>query len=142
MKKIFNNRTLSKKIDAATYGANLLLINDSPMMVELGLKNDFQYDSGTGEEVVKKILAFNKTTQVFTYRPWNRFTSALGYSSNGEIHINIRKLDSIEFNDLVGLLCHEYLHCVGFHHGNNYKTNHKCLYSVPYFVSENISKWH
>ena len=139
--KRFENKTLDKNINAVIIKANELLVNNSPMMLEILHKNDFKYESGSGEEVFEKILNCKKVAPIFFYKPKNPFTRAMGYSDGKAIYLNSRKFKDFSFNDLVGLLCHEYLHMVGFSHGNNYKTEEKCLYSVNYFVSENIGKW-
>jgi predicted metallopeptidase len=138
----FNNRTIETKINDAIAKANELLHPCSKMMDELRSKNDWKFNSGSGEEVFKKILDCKLVAPVFFYRPFNPFTSALGYSDGVAIHLNSRKFNMLQFNSLVGLLCHEYLH-IGpkFSHGNNYKTKEKCEKSVNYFVSENVSRW-
>jgi len=137
----FENRTLDKNINAAIITANQLLDFDSVMTGVLLDKNDWKYNSGTGKEVFGMIMDYHKIAPVFFYKPFNPFTKAMGYSDGKAIYLNSRKFKDFSFNDLVGLLCHEYLHMVGFSHGNNYKTEEKCLYSVNYFVSENIGKW-
>jgi predicted metallopeptidase len=111
------------------------------MLHDISNKDNFKYNSGTGDEIVNKILKCDKIAPIFFYKPFNPFTKAMGYSDGKAIYLNSRKFKDFSFNDLVGLLCHEYLHMVGFSHGNNYKTEEKCLYSVNYFVSENMSKW-
>lgn len=137
----FENRTLDKSINAAIITARELLKDESIMMNEILFKNDFKYDSGTGYQVAKKISECQKVAPIFFYKPFNRFTKAMGYSDGKAIYLNSRKFKDFSFNELVGLLIHEYLHQVGFSHGNNYKTAEKCLYSVNYFCSENIGKW-
>lgn len=137
----FENRTLDKSLNLAIAKANELLWIGSIMMLDIMKKNDFKYDSGGGLLVHMKISQCKKVAPIFFYKPLNPFTSAMGYSDGKAIYLNSRKFKDFTFNDLVGLLCHEYLHMVGFNHGNNYKTQEKCLYSVNYFVSENVSKW-
>ena len=135
------NRTNHKIITEAIQKAHALLLPESPMMLDLRNKNDFAYNSGTGEEVYQKIIGDTSLAFVFTYKPKWRWSKAMGYSDKVGIHINILKLDRLDFSDLVGLLCHESMHQVGFGHGNNFKTKEKCEKSVPYYVSENIKKW-
>lgn len=137
----FDNRTLDKSINAAIVISNSILGPHSEMLHDISNKDDFKYNSGTGDEIVNKILKCDKIAPIFFYKPFNPFTKAMGYSDGKAIYLNSRKFKDFSFNDLVGLLCHEYLHMVGFSHGNNYKTEEKCLYSVNYFVSENIGKW-
>jgi hypothetical protein len=139
--KLYDNRTISPRIAGAIHAATNLFNHQSNMMQELREKDDFKFGSGSGYEITEKIKSFNKTIPVFTYRPWNPFTSALGYSKNGKIYINVRKLDSLEFSDLVGLLVHEMLHSIGFSHGSNYPSEEKNMFSVPYYCSSNIQRW-
>jgi hypothetical protein len=134
----FKNNTLYKEIDHAIKIAESLLNPNSPMMNELREKNDFAFNSGTGEEVYMKIVNCKIIAPVFTYRPLWRFTAALGYSDKKGIHLNIYRIDKLDHVSLVSLLCHEASHHLfGFSHGNNYKTEFKCKHSVPYWLSEN-----
>jgi hypothetical protein len=74
--------------------------------------------------------------------PFNPFTKAIAMTDgDGSIHFNIYKLKSGAVADLVATICHEYGHLCGFGHGNNYKTNYKCEWSLPYYLSENVSRW-
>jgi hypothetical protein len=141
VKNHFDNRTLNRDLNDAIDKANEMLVYNSPMMLELLSKDDFKYNSGLGFTVHEKIVGFNKTVPVFFYKPFNPWSAAMGYSDGKSIYINSRKFPSMVFSDVVGLLLHELMHQVGFNHGNNYKTEDKCLYSVPYFVSENVGKW-
>jgi predicted SprT family Zn-dependent metalloprotease len=109
------------------------------MANDLTMKTDWKY--GTKGDVLKTLLQEREPIHLFTYRPWNPFTKAIGYFDGKDIHININKLPRLSNSDLVGLLLHEYAHYCGFTHGNNYKTEEKCLYSVPYYLSENVEKW-
>lgn len=136
----FRNCVIDKDIAKAIIEANALLSEKSPMIEQIKLKNDFKYNSGTGEEVAKKLLEKTEPVSVFIYRPWNKWTSALGYFDGKSIYVNVRKLPMNHF-DLVGLLLHEYSHYAGFNHANNYKTNEKVMFSVPYFISENVRDW-
>lgn len=137
----FVNNTNNATVDRAIKIAEELLKPDSKMMLDLMVKNDWKYDSGDGIAVVSKIQAPKAPIEVNFYKPWNRWSSAIGYFDGKAIFINIRKFPFMYIDDIVANLCHEYMHYVGFHHGNNYKTEEKCLYSVPYFVSENIKLW-
>lgn len=137
----FDNRTIDAKIDIACFEASKLLTAMSKMMLEIEDKNDFKYESGKGQEVYKNLLITRQPIKVFTYRPFNPWTSAIGYFDGESIHINIRKLPLMSIVDITANLLHEYAHYCGYSHGNNYKTKEKCLYSVPYWISENIGRW-
>jgi hypothetical protein len=59
--------------------------------------------------------------------------------------LNINKAELMAITDPTRMatkeICHEYGHLCGFGHGNNYKTNYKCEWSLPYYLSENVSRW-
>lgn len=137
----FYDNTKNEEIAKAIILAEKFLSDGSRMLEELSLKNDFKYDSGSGQYIVRELLSQAPLIRVSFYRSFNPFSAALGYSDGKNIFINSRK--KFSQTDLLGLLLHEYAHtCNGkFSHGNNYKTLEKCLYSVPYFISENVSKW-
>ena len=140
--KRFHNNVINKEIPKAIADAEMLLHPHSPMMNELREKQDFAFNSGTGEEVYMKIVNCKVIAPIFTYRPLWRFTSALGYSGKGAIHLNIYKIDKLDHASLVGLCCHEWLHIgPNFSHGSNFPSEFKNKYSVNYFVSSNIKKW-
>lgn len=143
--KRFENRTLDKKLDEYIQDARTLLLPNSKMMLDLGLKNDFGYESGAGFIVVWAFKDCSKVAPVYFYKPFNPWTKAIGYSDGKAIHLNSRVFSNLSRVDVIGLLLHEYCHIAGFNHGTgrtrNYKTEDKCLYSVPYFVSENVGKW-
>lgn len=143
MIKRFKNNVISKKIAQAVVDADLMLHPGSSMMQDISSKNDFRFNTGTGVDVYTKIIACNIVAPVFTYRPKWPWSSALGYSDKKGIHLNVYKIEVMTHAETVGLLCHEYLHQVGFGHGNNFKTEEKVKYSVNYFASEGISngKW-
>jgi hypothetical protein len=137
----FKNCVIDNNIPHAIKQVEKLLEVDSLMIKELQSKNDWKFNSGTAGEVIVKLLEEREPIKIYTYRPWNPFTKAIGYYDGTAIHININKLDSFDFKELCGLLLHEYAHYCGFKHANNFKSKEKCLYSVPYFLSENIDRW-
>lgn len=138
----FVDRTGFASVRDAAYRAEMLLLPSSPMLAELRLKSDFKYESGHGEEIAEKLLNNRlRPIDVFFYRPWNPWTKAIGYYDGTGIYINKAKFHYFTHEDIVGLLLHEYAHHAGYKHGNNYKTQEKCLYSVPYYLSENVSRW-
>lgn len=141
----FDNRTISPEITEAIKIAENLLLPDSKMMLELKFKNDWRYNSGSGEDVFKNLQLRQAPLKVFTYRPVNPWSKAFGYFDGFDMHINLRKLPFMTVKDIVGNLLHEYSHYSGFNHGTgrlaNYYTRDKGLYSVPYYISDNIEKW-
>lgn len=137
----FENCTLHHNISHAIEQVEKLLHPSSKMIKELSQKNDFKFNSGLGSDVVLRLLTLGKTLKIFTYRPWNPFSRAMGYYDGKAIHININKIDSFDYGEICGLLLHEYAHHCGFAHGNNFPSKEKNLYSVPYFLSTNITKW-
>lgn len=138
----FKNNTIHAKIDEAIRDAEALLDPRSPMVFEIYTKFDFEFNSGHPVQIISKLLASKEpVVNIFTYRPFNPWTSAIGYFDGKDIHINVRKLPYLSHVDLVANLCHEYAHACGFTHGNNYKTEYKCKHSVPYFISENVGRW-
>lgn len=139
--KRFQNMTTSTKIDAAIEIAERLLSVGSKMLTEISTKNDFKYNSGTGLDIAVDLRITREPVKVFTYKSFNPWSAAIGYFDGKAIHINIRKLPNMDAIDVARNLCHEYSHYCGFGHGNNYKTKEKTLYSVPYFISENLQKW-
>jgi len=139
--KRFQNNVLSKDVAAAILIAENLFKPESLMMQEMKEKNDFKYNSGTGIEVYNKILNCKTIAPVFTYRPKLPWSKAMGYSDGTAIHLNLRKLDTFNLSELIGLTVHEYLHLVGFSHGSNFPSAEKNQYSVNYFCSQNIKRW-
>jgi hypothetical protein len=133
---------LNDKIKKADY----LLQAGSVMIKEISDKDDFKYDSGLGVEVALRLIAAREKVNIYTYRPWRKSSKVIGYYNKGNVYFNLYKLPDLSLNDFVGTLLHEYAHHCGFHHNSafgtsNYKTKDKVLYSVPYFLSENVEKW-
>lgn len=137
----FNNCTLNDNISHAIKQVERLLTEESSMIKELKSKNDWQFNSGSAENVVSSLLKTRDVVDVYTYRSINPFSKAVGYYDGEAIHINLNRIKTFNFEDLCGLLLHEYSHHCNFKHDNNFKTKQKCLYSVPYFLSENVTRW-
>jgi hypothetical protein len=133
--------TNSDAIKKAITDAERLLSPDSPMMQEIKYKDDFEYGAGKGIEVFTRIATSTIIAPVFSYRPKWVWSKSLGYSDKSGIHLNVYKLENLDHESLVGLLIHEWLHQVGFSHGNNFKTKFKVDHSVNYFASENVERW-
>jgi hypothetical protein len=140
MKRFYVN-VISDKVKDAAMVAERLLQYESGMMKEIRTKNDWKYNSGSGEEIYQKVIKSTLITPVFFYKTVNPWSSVLGYFDGKAIHINFRKINQLSHADLVGLLVHEKLHALGYSHGNNFKNSDKVDFSVPYYASENIKKW-
>lgn len=136
----FRNNIISSKMETATKLANSLLQENSKLMQHLKDKTDFKY--GTNKDLIIPSLIMERLPlNIFTYKSFNPFSNVLGYYDGKCIKLNLRKLDLLPEEEIVGLLLHEYSHYCGFTHSNNYKTKDKCLYSVPYYLSENVKLW-
>lgn len=135
------NRLLSEYIQDAT----TLLLPNSVMIADLKNKNDWRYNSGNGLNVAVKLMQAGNAVPVYVV-PKTRNTSAVAYFQNGKTFLYADYVESASQEDIVGTLLHEYAHHQGFNHfsswgTSNYKTQEKCLYSVPYYLSSNVKKW-
>lgn len=139
----FQNMTTSREIAEAIKLADILLLPYTGLFESVKAKDDWKFDSvRIGMDVAWSLCVSKRPSiPVFTYKPFNPFTKAIGYFDGKSIHINSRKLPFMTTVEIAANLIHEYAHYCGYTHGSNWKTEEKCLYSVPYFLSENISKW-
>lgn len=137
----FRNCIISNEIDHAVKQVEKLLTPESTMIKELIGKDDFKYDAKYGADVVNKLLEYRDPINVYSYKPINPFTSAVGYFNGKAIYINVKALSTFDFEKFCGLLLHEYAHYCGFKHGNNFPSQDKNNHSVPYFLSSNITRW-
>lgn len=137
----FRNNIIDPKVNEAVKIANRILTAGSSMIDHISSKDDFKYNSGHGIQVALNLILVRDPINVFTYKPLYPFSKAIGYYDGKCIYVNIRKMEVLDISNLIGLLLHEYAHYCGYKHGNNYKSKDKCLYSVPYYLSENVGKW-
>jgi hypothetical protein len=137
----FRNNIIESKVNEAVKIANNLLNTGSALIEHISKKDDFQYNSGNGIQIAMNLILVREPVNVYSYKSINPFTKAIGYFDGEAIWINLRKLPLLTKEDVIGLLLHEYAHYCGYKHGNNYKTEEKCKYSVPYFLSENVKRW-
>lgn len=136
----FINNTLSKEISLAIKIAEELLMPGSKMIEEISKKNDFAFNSGNGLSVAMKLMTKREPLPVFTYKSVNPWSKAIGGYDGKVINLNSRMLPKLNIKELAGCLCHEWSHYAGFGHGNNFPGQDKNLYSVPYFLSEWVSR--
>jgi hypothetical protein len=64
--KRFHINVINDKVKNAAIDAERLLHYESNMMKEIRLKNDFKYQSGTGEEIYQKFAKCEKVIPVFS----------------------------------------------------------------------------
>jgi len=138
---VFQNCIIDKKMIHAIKWAQLLLKGSSPMVLAILQKDDWRFNSGKSTDIILKLLTQRDPVNVFSYRPWNPFSKAIAYTDGKAIYFNIKKLDDISETEIVGCLLHEYAHICGFTHGNNFPSEEKNDYSVPYYLSQNVKKW-
>jgi hypothetical protein len=134
----FRNCVIDPKVARAIAQAELMLNDGSALTQAIKAKNDFKYDSGPGDFVALQLLKDREPISVFIYKEWKWWSKVIGYFDGKAIYINNRKLQYMTHESIVANLLHEYSHYCGFSHGNNYRTAHKGLYSVPYYISDNI----
>jgi uncharacterized protein YjaZ len=148
--RFINNTSIYALSEAAQVAHQLIEDRDSKLHDSLVSKAFFYWSKNNdqkewchGQDASARLRNGPVNIKVFTYRPLNPFTRAIAMTDGGgSIHFNIYKLKSMSFvDDLVATICHEYGHLCGFGHGNNYKTNYKCEWSLPYYLSENASGW-
>lgn len=136
--KRFVNNTYDLSVNKAIENAEKLLSLYSKMANDITLKDDWKF--GVDDDVLANLVKERPVIHIFTYRPWNPWTKAIGYFDGKDIHLNIKKMP-MDVVDLTGTLLHEYAHYCGYGHGNNFKNDEKCKFSVPYYLSENVGRW-
>lgn len=151
----FINMTNHGSINEAIQKAEKLLLPESPLMKAV---QEVKWRFGLeifGPCYVYNYLFFgpkgsvyddesdtHEPIKVFTYKPGWRFTKAIAMTNgDGAIHFNIYKINKTSLADKVSTILHEYAHLCGFSHGSNWRTREKELYSVPYYLSANASRW-
>lgn len=141
--KRFQNSTvgLPKLIEAIRLAEADLDFNSVLMGLVLD-KNDWKYKSGGGPEVFEKLTRERPLVSVYV-KQGNPKSAAIGAYSNGVITLYEHYVERATVDELRASLRHEYAHYAGFSHNSgpfgltsNYKTKDKCLYSVPYWLSE------
>jgi len=142
--KRFNLCAVSTKLEIDIENAEKLLVEPSRLYNNVFYKNDWKYNSGSGIDVYKSL--YKEKTPINVYVAPSKNTKAVAYFQNGNIYIYQSYLDAATNDNLIGTLLHEYAHYSGFNHNSsfgtsNFKTKAKCLYSVPYYLSENVSRW-
>lgn len=135
----FQNMTNKSIITQAIVIAEDYLTIDSYIMTLVANKNDWKYGTNmTGKEVAAKLcMDLKKPVLVYTYKPWYRWSKAIGYFDGEAIHINLYRMSDDPY-EIAKNLCHEFCHYCGYSHGSNYGSKDRDQFSVPYFVSSNL----
>ena len=148
----FRNHTTNQQLTIACAMADALLSSKTSKLYRaLDERTDFfmwsrknkKSEQCSPQEAALRLFTGPTGVEVLTYRPWNMFTSTIAMTKKGDnrIYFNIYKLGNAEGLSLIATLLHEYSHKCGFGHGNNYKTNYKCMVSLPYWLSENTARF-
>lgn len=138
---MFRNNTIgNNNINDGIKLAERYFSHDSKLIQLICEKTDWKYNTPKMPKLREMLLAKIDTINIYTYRPKWRWSKAISYYQNGAIYYNIYKLDSLTVQEIAANLCHEYCHALGFGHGNNFKTQDKVNFSIPFFVSESILK--
>lgn len=142
MKRFQNSTVGIPKLIEAIRLAELDLHPDSEITNDARIKNDWKYNSGTGHKVYLKLTDLRPPVSVYV-KQGNPKSAALGMYSKGVITFYEHYVERATVEELRASLRHEYAHYAGFSHisgpfgmTSNYKTKDKCLYSVPYWLSE------
>lgn len=113
----------------------------------LGKKKTFTYTDKSNLLVGIELWKFiNEDHQIFIriYRPWNRFSKAIGATTEGSgvILLNEYKINSISSLEYAGTIAHECAHLAGFNHGTGIFRNFNFAdknRSVPYAFGNLVS---
>jgi len=142
MKRFQNSTVGLPKLIEAIRLAELDLHPDSELTGKVLDKNDWKYNSGTGKKVYLQLTEQRQFVSVYV-KKGNPKSAAIGAYSKGVITLYEHYVERATVDDLRASLRHEYAHYAGFGHKSgpfgltsNYKTKDKCLYSVPYWLSE------
>ena len=140
MKRFQNSTVGIPKLVEAIRLAEADLHSTSWIMLKALEKNDWKYGAGTGSEVYFQLTQERTPVSVYMAKG-NPKSAALGTYSNGVITFYEHYVERATIEELRRSLRHEYAHYAGFNHfssfgTSNYKTKDKCLYSVPYWLSE------
>lgn len=142
MKRFQNSTVGLPKLVEAIALAELDLLPTSNMLRDIAAKNDWKYNSGTGTKVFFQLTQERPPVTVYVTQG-DPDSAAIGMYQNGVITLYAHYVERATVEELRASLRHEYAHYCGFSHlsgpfnlTSNYKTKDKCLYSVPYWLSE------
>lgn len=140
MKRFQNSTVGVPKLIEAIRLAEDDLVEHSDLMLLVADKKDWRYNAGTGAKVWLQLTQERPLVSVYV-KKGNPKSAAIGSYSDGVITLYEHYVERATLEELRASLRHEYAHYAGFNHfsswgTSNYKTKDKCLYSVPYWLSE------
>jgi hypothetical protein len=118
------------------------ILNNPEFHAEIVKESHFSYTDHTPFKVLHKIRVEieakngrrNELVSVDTYRPAWPWSAAIAKTVKGRISLNERKIPSMSELEYVGTLVHEFMHVIGYGHGNNSPKGKE--QSVPYRVGK------
>lgn len=95
--------------------------NNDAFLKEVGSFKKYDLTTKTPSQVEQMVRSSSLSIELTTYTPWNMFSKAISYRNTGSnvVYFNTRK-NPRPIPEMVNTLIHEWLHVVGFDHGNNY----------------------
>lgn len=130
---IYERKGVNDKVDIAI-GLFESVLRSEDFFTDMVKLNWFSHSKDSGLAVYHSLFSCEDSIRIVYYRPWYRWSKAVGYYANGVIHINDRKINKLTVNDLVELIAHETCHFLGYKHKGNYKYKYDNVHSVPYMV--------
>lgn len=140
MKRFQNSTVGIPKLIEAIRLAEADLHPDSDLMGLVLDKNDWKYKAGNGQKVYLQLTQERPLVSVYV-KKGNPKSAAIGSYDSGVITLYEHYVERATVEEVRASLRHEFAHYAGFNHfssfgTSNYKTKDKCLYSVPYWLSE------
>lgn len=134
----FIDKTRSDLLDPAIAAAERILNDEG--FIDLVSKTRFTH---IGENASNNYMSVSQQirkripAEIYFYKTKWPWSAATAYTDNrGRIFINTRKLNR-SLKSLVNTIVHEYMHCIGFNHGDNYYTPAKAN-TAPYKVGSMV----
>lgn len=130
------------RIEIAVMKANEIL-NNTEFLEFVASKHDFNLSNDHGTMIVEKLRATLQKATLVGYRPpWWKHRSVYAYVMHDSdvIHMNSKKFRR-SIASLTGTIVHEYMHVIGYSHGNNTPKGSNRYNSVPYWMGSAAKNW-
>lgn len=139
-------------VESAIENADELLHPQSPLIGAVALKDDWKYGVESGVKAAFLLTHVPRPpVPVEIYYPKYKNSDQTAAWNGNRIGINgYWLMNNPGMIKLTGSVLHEWSHACGFNHQapgpwgyirRNYWSKDKSNYSIPYFISDNISKW-